>query len=157
MRDILLFLWMACFVQVAIATANFFIPKKLHYRENLAPLAPIIRQFSSCIQSISLATVCQSDSRKGLYTGGRVSDCARRIGGLPATEWMLAIGAFFLRTETELILKSRRVVSKRLVDAGFRFEFPAWPDAAKNLVERWRNVQQGSPVRGTSKNSRMVA
>jgi len=76
---------------------------------------------------------------------------------LPATEWMLAIGAFFLRTETELILKSRRVVSKRLVDAGFEFEFPAWPDAATDLVERWRNVQQVSPVRGTSKNSRIAA
>jgi len=44
MRAILLFLWLAGFVQVAIATANFFIPKKLHYRENLARLAPIIRQ-----------------------------------------------------------------------------------------------------------------
>jgi hypothetical protein len=44
MRSILLFLWLAGFVQVAIATANLFIPKKLNYQENLSRVAPIIRQ-----------------------------------------------------------------------------------------------------------------
>jgi uncharacterized protein (TIGR01777 family) len=58
--------------------------------------------------------------------------------GLPATRWMVEIGAFFLRTETELVLKSRRVVPGRLLDAGFSFEFPRWPAAAGDLVERWR-------------------
>ena len=57
--------------------------------------------------------------------------------GLPATPWMLEIGAWFLRTETELILKSRRVVPGRLLQSGFAFEFPAWPDAAKDLCRRW--------------------
>jgi uncharacterized protein (TIGR01777 family) len=57
--------------------------------------------------------------------------------GLPATRWMLALGAFAMRTETELVLKSRRVVPKRLLDAGFAFEFPRWPDAARDLVSRW--------------------
>jgi len=58
--------------------------------------------------------------------------------GLPATEFMLEIGAFFMRTETELILKSRRVVPSRLLEAGFEFEFPKWKDAVKNLCQRWR-------------------
>jgi hypothetical protein len=44
MRSVLLFLWLAGFVQIAIATANVFIPKKLNYRENLSRVAPIIRQ-----------------------------------------------------------------------------------------------------------------
>jgi uncharacterized protein len=60
--------------------------------------------------------------------------------GLPATKWMLAIGALFLRTETELVLKSRRVVPERLLQAGFRFQFPDWPAAARELVERWRRT-----------------
>jgi NAD dependent epimerase/dehydratase family enzyme len=60
--------------------------------------------------------------------------------GLPATEWMLAIGAFLLRTETELILKSRRVVPGRLMKAGFEFRFPEWPEAAENLVGRRRLI-----------------
>ncbi len=60
--------------------------------------------------------------------------------GLPATAWMLEIGAIFLRTETELILKSRRVVPGRLLQEGFSFEFPSWPDAARDLCERWRKA-----------------
>lgn len=59
--------------------------------------------------------------------------------GLPAAEWMLEIGAVFLRTETELILKSRRVIPGRLVAQGFQFTFPEWPLAARDLVARWRS------------------
>lgn len=58
--------------------------------------------------------------------------------GLPATRWMVELGAWALRTESELVLKSRYVVPKRLLDAGFRFGFPAWPDAARDLCRRWR-------------------
>lgn len=61
-----------------------------------------------------------------------------RRPGLPATAWMAEIGAFVLRTDTELLLKSRRVVPGRLLDAGFAFEHPDWPDAAAELVARVR-------------------
>ena len=60
--------------------------------------------------------------------------------GVPATRWMVEIGAFFLRTETELVLKSRRVVPARLLEAGFSFDFPRWPAAASDLVARWRQA-----------------
>ena len=53
--------------------------------------------------------------------------------GLPATRWMLEVGAFFLRTETELIFKSRRVVPERLLEEGFTFEFDALPEALVDL------------------------
>jgi hypothetical protein len=56
--------------------------------------------------------------------------------GLPATEWMVEVGAYFLRTESELILKSRRVVPGRLQQAGFQFEHPEWGAAAKDLCRR---------------------
>jgi uncharacterized protein (TIGR01777 family) len=58
--------------------------------------------------------------------------------GLPATKWMAEVGAFVLRTETELMLKSRRVVPARLLDAGFSFEYPEWATAANDLVAQWR-------------------
>jgi uncharacterized protein (TIGR01777 family) len=67
----------------------------------------------------------------------------RRVG-LPAAEWMLEIGAVFLQTETELILKSRRVVPGRLLESGFQFRFPDWPSAAQDLVRRWRMERQRS-------------
>ena len=57
-----------------------------------------------------------------------------RRPGLPATRAMAALGAWALRTDTELLLKSRRVVPGRLIDAGFEFAYPSWPDAAADLV-----------------------
>lgn len=54
--------------------------------------------------------------------------------GLPATRWMLEVGAFCMCTETELILKSRRVVPGRLLQAGFRFQYPEWNRAATDLA-----------------------
>lgn len=58
--------------------------------------------------------------------------------GLPAAKWMLEIGTFLLRSESELVLKSRRVVPGRLLSCGFEFRFPEWPAAARDLVARWR-------------------
>lgn len=56
--------------------------------------------------------------------------------GLSAKKWMLEIGAAFMRTETELILKSRRVVPARLLEHGFKFKYPDWRDAALDLCRR---------------------
>lgn len=56
--------------------------------------------------------------------------------GLPASRWMLEIGSFLMRTETELVLKSRRVVPTRLLQSGFEFQFPDWPRAAVELCRR---------------------
>ena len=67
--------------------------------------------------------------------------------GLPATNWMLEIGALFMRTETELILKSRRVVPGRLLESGFAFTFPIWQDAALDLVRRWHATRRPSTAR----------
>jgi uncharacterized protein len=57
--------------------------------------------------------------------------------GLPASRWMLEAGAAFLRTETELMLKSRRVVPRRLLEGGFTFTYNDWPVAARELCQRW--------------------
>ena len=56
--------------------------------------------------------------------------------GLPAAKWVLEIGAVFMRTETELILKSRRVVPGRLLHSGFVFNYPTWEAAARDLCQR---------------------
>jgi uncharacterized protein (TIGR01777 family) len=68
--------------------------------------------------------------------------------GLPSTEWMLKIGAVFLQTETELILKSRRVIPSRLLESGFRFRFPDWPAAVRDLCARYKAIRAapGSPA-----------
>ena len=63
--------------------------------------------------------------------------------GLPASKWMLELGTFFMRTETELILKSRRVVPGRLIEGGFAFRFPMWESAAEDLSRQW-TVRRGT-------------
>src|SRR5262245_5022423 len=63
--------------------------------------------------------------------------CARPFG-LSAARWMLEIGAIFLRTETELIIKSRRVFPRRLSESGFKFQFPLLHDALQDLT---RNLE----------------
>lgn len=57
---------------------------------------------------------------------------------VPVPRWLLSVGAILLRTETELVLKSRRVIPRRLQESGFSFEYPTWPAAAADLVQRWK-------------------
>ena len=59
--------------------------------------------------------------------------------GFPIPALLIKLGAVIMRTESELVLKSRRVVPGRLLEAGFKFEFPDWPEAAEDLVQRWRH------------------
>jgi uncharacterized protein (TIGR01777 family) len=66
--------------------------------------------------------------------------------GLSAAEWMLEVGAALLRTETELILKSRRVVPGRLLESGFKFLFSDWSAAASDLVKRYRALSRKAKV-----------
>jgi uncharacterized protein len=56
--------------------------------------------------------------------------------GIPLFGWMLELGAFGIRTETELLLKSRWVVPTRLLAAGFEFEFPTLEGALRNILHR---------------------
>jgi uncharacterized protein len=60
--------------------------------------------------------------------------------GLPAAGWMIGAAGMLLRTESELVLKSRRVIPGRLLHAGFQFQFPEWPAAACDLVARYPGV-----------------
>lgn len=54
--------------------------------------------------------------------------------GIPLNKTLLEIGSFFIRTETELVLKSRNVVPKRLLENGFTFKFDNIDNALKNLL-----------------------
>ncbi|TBO43278.1 TIGR01777 family oxidoreductase [Pedobacter kyonggii] len=53
--------------------------------------------------------------------------------GLPAPAWLLAIGAKLIGTETELILKSRWVKPRRLLNSGFEFKYAKIDEAVKAL------------------------
>ena len=56
--------------------------------------------------------------------------------GIPVNKFFLEIGSFFIRTETELVLKSRNVIPKRLLENGFEFKFGDIDEAFKKLLEK---------------------
>ncbi|SDZ04735.1 epimerase [Herbiconiux ginsengi] len=72
--------------------------------------------------------------------------------GLPTARWMLELGSFVIRTETELVLKSRWVVPERLEAAGYSFAFRDHETALADIV-RARRAKRAtttrSPIQGT--------
>jgi uncharacterized protein (TIGR01777 family) len=85
--------------------------------------------------AINLASPNPIPNREFMQALRRVAGAAT---GLPSTRFMLEVGAWLLRTESELILKSRRVIPGRLLRSGFNFQFPDWVGAARDLVLRYR-------------------
>jgi len=69
-------------------------------------------------------------------------DAWQMPNGIWAPAPLIEIGSFFLRTESELVLKSRRVVPGKLLAAGFEFQFPGWPEAAADLVRSWKEKER---------------
>ena len=70
------------------------------------------------------------------YLMAQLSARFKPLLALPKPLWMLKIGAFFLRTETELVLKSRRVMPTRLLNEGFAFRYPGITSALMDLLQR---------------------
>jgi uncharacterized protein (TIGR01777 family) len=109
------------------------------------------RQFVSWIHEVdfcrSMDWLIENDNAEGIYnicapeplTNSEMMAILRKACkmpiGLPAARWMLEIGTFFMRTETELIIKSRRVVPSRLRDEGFDFNFSRLEPAIADLVK----------------------
>lgn len=62
--------------------------------------------------------------------------------GLPTPRWLLELGAFFIRTETELILKSRNVIPLRLGSVGFEFQFATFEEAVADLAKVSHSVNE---------------
>ncbi len=56
--------------------------------------------------------------------------------GMPQPVWLLELGARMIQTETELILKSRRVVPSALLKAGYQFAYPDLENALKEILNK---------------------
>lgn len=109
----------------------------IHDHDFIAAIHYLIdSEIAGAVNLASPGPLPQRDFAKALRTAWGTSIA------LPAAEWMLAIGAFFMRTDTELLLKSRRVTPGRLQQAGFQFRYTDWPSAAQDLVQRWRKERQ---------------
>ncbi len=80
---------------------------------------------------VNAASPRPTDNRTFMATLRRVLGIR---AGLPAFRWMLELGSVAIRTETELVLKSRWVVPERLSDEGFEFAYPDLEPALRDIV-----------------------
>ncbi len=123
------------------AAGTFHVFRARHGRQrfswvHIADVLAIIRFLRTHAEldgPINAAAPGVSDSRTLMAMLRRI---VRMPVGLPAPRWMLEIGSAVIRTETELVLKSRWVVPERLLAAGYRFEFPELQTALRDVIER---------------------
>ncbi len=78
--------------------------------------------------------VCAPNPLPNREFNGLLGQGLRPLLRLPQPKWLLEIGALMLRTETELILKSRKVYPQRLLDLGFTFHYPTCKPAICSLL-----------------------
>ena len=102
----------------------------IHHRD-------FVRAIAWIIEHEDLAGAINLASPNPLPNAAFMLELRRAAGakiGLPATVWMIEIGTRLMQTESELVLKSRRVVPSKLLKSGFEFQFPRWREAAGDLV-----------------------
>lgn len=80
---------------------------------------------------VNIAAPAPVDNRTMMATLRRVVGVP---AGLPAPRWVLELGSAAIRTETELVLKSRWVVPERLLAAGYEFAYPELEPALRDIV-----------------------
>ena len=91
--------------------------------------------------------VMDNDDMKGIYNCSapnpvtnkifmkEIRNILKPLFYLPSPKFLLKIGAYFINTETELVLKSRWVIPRKLMKKGFVFKFPTIDSALKNILE----------------------
>jgi uncharacterized protein (TIGR01777 family) len=105
------------------------------HETDLGRAVEFLIEHSEIIGNVNIASpnpLPQAEFAKGIQRAWNVPF------GLPATPWMINLGAWILNGDSELVMKSRRVISSRLKEGGFTFLFPNWPEAAKDLVSKMR-------------------
>ena len=103
--------------------------------------ADFVRAIDFLIASESVSgtvNICSPNPLRNREFMGALRAAWGRRFGLPASAWMIEIGSFVLRTESELVLKSRWVIPGILMDSGFTFTHPDWTSATQELVSRYR-------------------
>lgn len=101
--------------------------------EDVARIIDFLEQTPSLEGPVNAASPNPVDNVEFMATVRRV--LGARIGP-PMPRWMLELGAIGIRTETELILKSRWVLPEKLTAAGFEFRYPDLEGAVRESFDR---------------------
>lgn len=109
----------------------------VHIRDVLGAIE-FVREHPELDGVVNVSSPNPTDNRTFMATLRRVLGVPF---GLPAYRWMLEAGSIAIRTETELVLKSRWVVPERLLEAGYEFAFPDLEPALADIVQTRRLPQ----------------
>ena len=104
-------------------------------------LADFVRAMEFVMSNEDIKGVINVSSPHPLPQGEAMSHVRAACGAkiyFPITKWMSEIGAVFLKTDSQLVLKSRRVVPKKLLSHGFQFQFPNWPQAVSEIISGYQ-------------------
>lgn len=102
------------------------------HEEDFAGMVEFIINHEELSGPINMAAIKPSRNKDVMKA---IRKAVHRPFGLPMPKWMLEIGARIIRTETELITKSRNVIPKKLTDAGFRHKYGDLESALKQIVD----------------------
>ncbi|HCJ48822.1 MAG TPA: NAD-dependent epimerase [Microbacterium sp.] len=91
---------------------------------------------------VNLAAPTPTDNRTLMRTLRRVVGAPF---GLPSMRWMLELAMWVLRTEPELVLKSRWVLPERLIQAGYRFVHTDLEQALREVAASGRVRRRPAP------------
>ena len=103
--------------------------------EDVLDVIRFVREHPELEGPLNVSSPNPSDNRTLMRT------LRRTVGmpiGIPLFRWMLELGAIGIRTETELILKSRWVLPERLLAAGYTFRRPDLEQTVRAIVEERR-------------------
>lgn len=89
----------------------------------------IQQEMTGVINIVSPTPIANADFMK------KLRKAVGQLIGIPMPIFLLKTGSFIIRTETELVLKSRNVIPKKLIENGFKFEFSNIDNAFKNLLQ----------------------
>ncbi len=131
--------WFATRARRRAGTDHRFAPTRGRQRfswvhiEDVLGVIRFVRDHPELDGPINVSAPNPEDNRRLMAILRRVT---RRPIGLPAFRWMLELGMVVLRSESELVLKSRWVLPERLTEAGYLFRHPRLEPAIRDIVHR---------------------
>lgn len=106
--------------------------------DDVIGVVDFVREHTAIDGVVNVSAPHPTDNRMFMRTLRRV---LRMPVGLPSYRWMLEVGSALIRTETELVLKSRWVVPERLEASGYRFRYPDLEPALRSILRPAEGVE----------------
>ena len=131
--------WFSTAARRAAGTFHEFRARGGRQRFSWVHIADVLGVIQFLVKHDEIDGVVNVSSPNPTDSRGFMATLRRVLGvrlGIPTPRFVLELGSMVIRTETELVLKSRWVVPERLLAAGYRFEYPELEPALREILGR---------------------